>query len=66
MGFPSKSGVAGACLIVVPNVMGICTWSPRLDGNGNSVRGIGFAKGLAEALNVMEELSDLGDAPACS
>ena len=22
MGFPSKSGVAGACLIVVPNVMG--------------------------------------------
>ena len=29
MGFPSKSGVAGACMIVVPNVMGICTWSPR-------------------------------------
>ena len=35
MGFPSKSGVAGACLIVVPNVMGMCTWSPRLDMNGN-------------------------------
>ena len=47
MGFPSKSGVAGACLIVVPNVMGICTWSPRLDMNGNSARGISFAKGLA-------------------
>ena len=27
--------------------MGICTWSPRLDMNGNSARGISFAKGLA-------------------
>lgn len=36
-GFPAKSGVAGALLIVIPNVMGICTWSPKLGPNGNSV-----------------------------
>jgi glutaminase len=52
MGFPAKSGVAGACLIVVPNVMGICTWSPRLDMNGNSARGISFAQGLAEIYQI--------------
>lgn len=48
IGFPSKSGVAGALLIVIPNVMGICTWSPPLDGNGNSVRGIDFCRQLIE------------------
>jgi len=52
MGFPSKSGVAGACLIVVPNVMGICTWSPRLDMNGNSARGIKFARCLSEIYQI--------------
>eukprot|EP01137_Pigoraptor_chileana_P028306 Opistho-2@12110 len=44
IGIPAKSGVAGALMIVVPNVMGICTWSPRLDRQGNSVRGVDFCK----------------------
>ena len=51
IGLPAKSGVAGALMIVVPNVMGICTWSPRLDKMGNSVRGIDFCKRLVEAFN---------------
>ncbi len=42
VGIPSKSGVAGAILSVVPNVMGICTFSPPLDEFGNSVRGVDF------------------------
>lgn len=52
IGLPAKSGVAGALMIVVPNVMGLCTWSPRLDELGNSVRGIDFCKALVETFNV--------------
>ena len=51
IGLPAKSGVAGALLIVIPNVMGICTWSPRLDTLGNSVRGIDFCKRLVSRFN---------------
>lgn len=51
IGLPAKSGVSGALMIVVPNVMGICTWSPPLDPVGNSVRGIEFSKALVEKFN---------------
>ena len=32
--------------MVIPNVMGICLWSPPLDGMSNSVRGNEFCKEL--------------------
>ena len=51
IGLPAKSGVSGAMMIVVPNVMGVCTWSPRLDRLGNSVRGIEFCKELVGRFN---------------
>jgi len=51
VGLPAKSGVAGALMIVIPNVMGICTWSPRLDRNGNSVRGTEFCDRLVNAFS---------------
>jgi glutaminase len=51
IGLPAKSGVSGGMIIVIPNVMGICTWSPRLDRHGNSVRGIKFCKSLVETFN---------------
>ncbi|RXG69685.1 Glutaminase liver isoform, mitochondrial [Armadillidium vulgare] len=36
VGLPAKSGVSGSILLVVPNTLGICLWSPPLDSNGNS------------------------------
>lgn len=42
VGLPAKSGVSGGMLVVVPNVMGICVWSPALDPLGNSCRGVQF------------------------
>lgn len=47
VGIPGKSGVSGAIFLVVPNLLGMAIWSPRLDELGNSVRGIDFCKRLA-------------------
>ncbi|KAK3512598.1 hypothetical protein QTP70_017203 [Hemibagrus guttatus] len=51
VGLPAKSGVSGAVLLVVPNVMGVMCWSPPLDRLGNSVRGIRFCQELVSHFN---------------
>ncbi|XP_024914790.1 glutaminase kidney isoform, mitochondrial isoform X1 [Cynoglossus semilaevis] len=51
VGLPAKSGVSGAVLLVVPNVMGMMCWSPPLDRMGNSVRGIHFCQDLVSHFN---------------
>ena len=50
-GIPSKSGVSGCVMMVVPGVLGTCVWSPRLDDIGNSVRGVMFADQLCKRYN---------------
>lgn len=51
VGLPAKSGVSGSLMLVVPGVCGITIWSPRLDGYGNSVRGVEFAQKLIQKFN---------------
>ena len=52
IGLPAKSGVSGAMMVIIPGLMGIGIWSPRLDEHGNSVRGIEFCRKLVAEYNV--------------
>jgi glutaminase len=40
VGMPAKSGVSGCIIAVIPGQIGICVYSPSIDDQGNSVRGI--------------------------
>ena len=52
VGLPAKSGVGGGILAVVNRQLGIAVYSPRLDGKGNSVRGLLACKDLANELGL--------------
>lgn len=51
-GVPAKSGVGGGILAVVPGVMGIGVFAPRLDSFGNSVKGQLAAKYIIKELHI--------------
>uniref|UniRef100_A0A0N5A8W9 glutaminase n=1 Tax=Syphacia muris TaxID=451379 RepID=A0A0N5A8W9_9BILA len=51
VGLPAKSGVSGDMIIVVPNILGICLYSPPLDSLGNTIRGVKFAEQLIQNFN---------------
>ena len=48
IGIPAKSGVSGIIMGIIPNVMGVAVFSPKLDELGNSSRGIQFFKELTK------------------
>jgi len=52
VGVPAKSGVGGGVIGVVPGTCGFATFSPRLDPNGNSVRGVAVAEAMSKALGL--------------
>ncbi|MGY2078663.1 glutaminase A [Modestobacter sp. SYSU DS0657] len=52
VGFPCKSGVAGAVMGVVPDRFGVCAWSPPLDAAGNSRAGRAALHLLSERLGL--------------
>lgn len=56
VGIPAKSGVAGGIMGVLPGKVSLAVFSPKLDGHGNSVRGVKIFERLSMdmGLHVME------------
>ncbi|MCK8613418.1 glutaminase A [Gordonia sp. C13] len=52
VGIPAKSGVSGAILGVLPGQVGVAVWSPRLDEQGNSVRGVAVFERLSRDMEL--------------
>ena len=50
-GVPSKSGVAGGLMTVIPGLGAVGSWSPPLDEEGNSVKGIAIIEKLSKVYN---------------
>jgi glutaminase len=51
-GLPAKSGVGGGIMAVQPGRLGIAVFSPRLDAQGNSVRGLAVCHALTAELGL--------------
>lgn len=49
IGLPTKSGVGGGVLAVIPGQGAVCAWSPRLDSSGNSVRAMAALEYISHA-----------------
>jgi glutaminase len=48
IGMPAKSGVSGCIIAAIPGQIGIAVYSPPIDAQGNSVRGIRVCRELSE------------------
>lgn len=52
VGVPTKSGVGGALLAIVPRQGAIACYSPPLDDAGNSVAGLALLQAMSQSLNL--------------
>lgn len=60
VGLPAKSGVSGGIIAVVPGVLGLGIFSPPLQSQGNSLRGIRVCRDFSDrfGLHVFDHDSD--------
>ncbi|CAN5692817.1 glutaminase A [soil metagenome] len=60
VGIPAKSGVGGGIVASLPAQLGLGTYSPRIDGQGNSVRGLRTCEALSShyGLHMLNGVSD--------
>ena len=65
VGCPSKSGVSGALMLVIPNLCSIAIFSPPLDAYGNSVRGVAVATAVSRLYTINLIESSLSVVGAC-
>ncbi|MEX3517053.1 glutaminase [Corynebacterium camporealensis] len=65
VGIPAKSGVSGGLIGLLPGQMGVATFSPRLNKEGNSVRGVDAFRMLSKdmGLHLMSTEERYGVAP---
>ena len=63
VGIPAKSGVAGGLIGTMPGQLGIASLSPRLDEQGNSVRGVRIFKEMSSMLGLNLMSADYFTAP---
>jgi glutaminase len=52
VGMPAKSGVSGGIIAVIPGQIGIGVYSPPLDENGNSVRGVHVCREISDTFGL--------------
>lgn len=64
IGIPAKSGVSGGIIGVLPGQVGLASFAPRLDAEGNSVQGVEMFQRLAQDLELhlmANERRDIAD-----
>lgn len=52
IGIPAKSGVSGGIIGVLPGQVGLASYAPRLDDEGNSVQGVEMFERLSEDIGL--------------
>lgn len=64
VGIPAKSGVGGGIVASLPSQLGLGTYSPRIDDQGNSVRGLRTCEALSTHFG-LHMLDRVGDVQTC-